>query len=47
MDERENDPRENEGAPLGGDETTEEQLVADNPAEEQTLQQLDPDNPPA
>ncbi|MEU1972591.1 hypothetical protein ABZ477_13090 [Microbacterium sp. NPDC019599] len=35
------------GAPTGGDETTEEQLEADNPAEEQTLKTLDPDAPPA
>lgn len=34
-------------APLGGDETTEQQLDADNEAEEQTLKSLDPDSPPA
>jgi hypothetical protein len=34
-------------APLGGDETTEQQLHADNAAEEETLKLLDPDNPPA
>ncbi|WP_461475533.1 hypothetical protein [Microbacterium sp. HJ5] len=34
-------------APVGGDETTEEQLEADNPAEEETLKTLDPDAPPA
>jgi hypothetical protein len=33
--------------PVGGDETTEEQLEADNPVEEATLETLDPDNPPA
>lgn len=33
--------------PTGGDETTEEQLDADNPVEEDTLKTLDPDNPPA
>jgi len=33
--------------PLGGDETTQDQLVADNPAEEAMLETLDPDNPPA
>lgn len=33
--------------PIGGDETTEEQLEADNPAEEETLKTLDPDSPPA
>ena len=42
----ENPPVEN-NAPLGGDETTEDQLVADNPAEEETLKTLDPDAPPA
>lgn len=37
-----------EGAtPLGGDETTDEQLTADNAVEEDTLATLDPDNPPA
>ncbi|MGF6822138.1 hypothetical protein M2317_001042 [Microbacterium sp. ZKA21] len=35
------------GAPLGGDETTEEQLTADNAAEEDTLRSLDPDDSPA
>ena len=35
------------GNPVGGDETTEDQLEADNPVEEDTLQMLDPDNPPA
>lgn len=34
-------------AALGGDETTERQLQADNDAEEDTLKLLDPDNPPA
>jgi len=34
-------------APTGGDETTEEQLDADNPVEEATLETLDPDSPPA
>ncbi|WP_345800603.1 hypothetical protein AAIB33_14155 [Microbacterium sp. AZCO] len=34
-------------APTGGDRTTEEQLEADNPAEEDTLKTLDPDAPPA
>ncbi|WP_019181826.1 hypothetical protein [Microbacterium yannicii] len=34
-------------SPTGGDETTEEQLEADNPAEEDTLKTLDPDAPPA
>lgn len=36
-----------EGAPTGGDQTTEEQLQADNEVEEQTLKTLDPDAPPA
>ncbi|MCT1476820.1 hypothetical protein [Microbacterium sp. p3-SID336] len=34
-------------APLGGDDTTEDELAADNPAEEDTLKTLDPDSPPA
>lgn len=33
-------------APLGGHETTEEQLEAENPAEEDTLKTLDPDGAP-
>ena len=33
--------------PTGGDTTTEEQLVADNPVEEDTLKALDPDAPSA
>ncbi|MFF2631682.1 hypothetical protein ACFVR6_02225 [Microbacterium sp. NPDC058021] len=44
--ERDNEPIDDD-APLGGDETTEEQLDADNEAEEQTLKTLDPDSPPA
>lgn len=32
-------------APLGGDETTEEQLEADNEVEEDMLKSLDPENP--
>lgn len=36
-----------EDAPLGGDETTEDQLEADNPAEEEMLKTLDPDAAPA
>ena len=32
---------------LGGDEGTEDQLDADNAAEEDTLKTLDPDSPPA
>ncbi|MGW8483063.1 hypothetical protein ACWGJP_07970 [Microbacterium sp. NPDC055903] len=34
-------------APLGGDETTEQQLDADVAVEEDTLRTLDPDDPPA
>jgi len=33
--------------PTGGDEITEEQLEADNAVEQDTLETLDPDNPPA
>jgi hypothetical protein len=49
MDERRSGEREPDGAdaPIGGDETTEEQLEADNPAEEDTLKALDPDAPSA
>jgi hypothetical protein len=49
MEERQaEDPRpEGQDSPIGGDETTEEQLEADNPAEEDTLKTLDPDDPPA
>ncbi|MET0734289.1 MAG: hypothetical protein ABWY55_01390 [Microbacterium sp.] len=36
-----------EDAPTGGDKTTEDQLEADNAAEEDTLKTLDPDSPPA
>lgn len=34
-------------APLGGHDTTEEQLDADNAVERDTLKTLDPDDPPA
>ena len=34
-------------APLGGDETTEDQLDADNPVEKDMLKSLDPDDNPA
>ena len=34
-------------APIGGDETTEDQLDADNPVEEDVLKSLDPDDAPA
>ncbi len=40
-------PSRGDENPVGGDETTEEQLEADNPVEEDTLETLDPDNPPA
>ena len=48
MDERraEDGPIE-EDAPTGGDETTEEQLQADNPAEEDMLKTLEPGAPSA
>jgi hypothetical protein len=48
MDERrdEDEPLEEEG-PTGGDETTENELVADNPVEEDTLKALDPGAPSA
>ncbi|HEX5729467.1 hypothetical protein [Microbacterium sp.] len=36
-----------DGAPTGGDETTEDQLEADNEVEADTLKTLDPDAPPA
>jgi hypothetical protein len=36
-----------EDAPVGGDEVTEENLEADNAAEEDTLATLDPEQPPA
>ena len=41
------EPRHSDDAPLGGAETTEEELEADNPVEEDTLKTLDPDAPPA
>jgi hypothetical protein len=34
-------------SPIGGDETTEDQLEADNPVEEDQLRTLDPDDSPA
>lgn len=36
-----------EGAPVGGDDTTEEQLDADNAVEEDAVKALDPDDAPA
>ncbi|MFE6997056.1 hypothetical protein ACFVAE_13910 [Microbacterium sp. NPDC057659] len=43
------DGRSGEGqdAPLGGDDTTEEQLEADNAVEADALKSLDPDDTPA
>ena len=39
--------QDDERAPLGGDETTEEQLDADNAVEEDALESLNPDDSPA
>lgn len=47
MDRRDDARPTTDDNPTGGDETTEEQLEADNPAEEETLETLDPDAPPA
>lgn len=41
------DSAPNDISPVGGDETTEDQLEADNPAEEATVAALDPDDSPA
>lgn len=38
---------DDEGAPLGGDETTEQELDADNAVEEDALKSLNPDDSPA
>lgn len=38
---------EDPGAPLGGDETTEQELDADNAVEEDALKALNPDDSPA
>jgi hypothetical protein len=46
-DRRAEDQPAPQDAPTGGDETTEEQLDADNAVEEDTLKTLDPDAPPA
>jgi len=40
-------PVEDGSSPVGGDDTTEEQLDADNEVEEDMLKTLDPDAPPA
>lgn len=47
MEERRTDGMADEENPTGGDETTEDQLDADNPVEEDTLRMLDPDDSPA
>lgn len=51
MDDRQAHQNDEDGsdydAPAGGDETTADQLEADNPAEEDTLKTLDPEAPPA
>lgn len=39
------DERSADDLPTGGDETTEEQLTADNDVEKDTLKALDPDAP--
>jgi hypothetical protein len=41
----EDQPLEQDG-PTGGDETTQNQLEADNAVEEDTLKTLEPDSPP-
>jgi hypothetical protein len=41
------DAGENREAPLGGDETTRDQLTAENAVESDMLKTLDPDDPPA
>lgn len=41
------DASSDRAAPLGGHETTREQLDADNEVEEDSLKTLDPDDPPA
>lgn len=46
-DHRHDDTPTDDDAPLGGDETTEAELDADNAVEEDTLATLDPDAPPA
>ena len=39
--------RDHTDAPIGGAETTEDQIEADNAVEEDTLRSLDPDDAPA
>ena len=43
----ETDRTDPDDAPLGGDETTEDELVADIDVEDDTLASLDPDAAPA
>lgn len=38
---------DDDGAPLGGDDTTEQELDADNAVEEDALKALNPDDSPA
>jgi hypothetical protein len=40
-------PAANDDSPIGGDQTTADQLDADNEVEEDMLKSLDPDAPPA
>lgn len=42
-----NTPGDEQDAPIGGDETTEENLEADNAVEEATIAAVDPDQAPA
>lgn len=44
---RPQDDDEADRAPLGGDQTTEDQLEADNAVEEDSLKTLDPGAPPS
>ncbi|MET0673075.1 MAG: hypothetical protein ABWY37_06245 [Microbacterium pygmaeum] len=46
-DPRSDQPEPTQDSPTGGDETTEDQLEADNAVEEDTLKALDPDDSPA
>lgn len=46
-DHRTDQPEQADESPTGGDQTTEDQLEADNPVEEDMLKSLDPDAPPA
>lgn len=44
---RDEQPAETGDSPIGGDQTTEDQLDADNEVEEDMLKSLDPEAPPA